>query len=345
MPAPRTSPSGVPVPPFQQAPSQVPRADPTNPYGSMPRQSVPIQARPTEIRVDMDEVRAAQRSGRGKVMVLALVTALVGGVVGFAFGGGAERDKGAKAAVEGAQELVKDIEASNKQIQELSDTVKSAQTKLLGKGTYPQEEVTKLGAINIPFRTASLADKGIGRFKRDILNMLIDYTASVEAMNDQKETLQRFLGSQTLKDLIAEQQKPKVHWFATVTNGPSGPWVNLDKLDTPFLVQSDEKVKDKDGKEKAYAWPDEIEVKDGKETSKFKRYTSGDPGGGSPPYIAVNPQSQGAVCQSDVVGSLIAQLIRMQTVLQGDPTPGVDKTGLIEKGQKLADQLKKIGKG
>ena len=107
---PRT-PSGVPVPPFQSA-SQAPRVDPNNPYGSMPRQSAPVQARPTEIKVDMDDVRAAQRSGRGRVMVLALVTAVVGGFVGFAFGGGAERDKGAKAAVEGAQELVKDIEAS-----------------------------------------------------------------------------------------------------------------------------------------------------------------------------------------------------------------------------------------
>jgi hypothetical protein len=337
------SPSGVPAPPFQ-SPSQVPRADPTNPYASMPRQSAPVQGRPTEIRVDMEEVRAAQRSGRGRVMVLALVTAIVGGVVGFAFGGGAERDKGAKAAISGAQELVKDIEDSNKQIQDLSDTVKSAQTKLLNKGTYPQEEVTKLGAINIPFRTASLADKSIGRFKREILSMLIDYASSVEAMNDQKETLQRFLGSQTLKDLIAEQQKPKVRWYATVSNGPSGPWVNLDTLDAPFLVQSDEKIKDKDGKEKPYAWPDDIEIKDGKDTTKMKRYTSGDPGGSSPPYIAVNPQTQSAVCQSGVIGSLVSQLIKMQTVLQGDPTPGVDKTGLIEKGQKLADQLKKIGK-
>lgn len=343
IPAPRTSPSGVPIPPFQ-SPSQAPRAEPTGGYASIPRQSAPVQARPTEIRVDMEEVRAAQRSGRGRVMVLALITAVVGGVVGFAFGGGAERDKGAKAAIQGAQDLVKEIDESNKQIVALAETVKSAQTKLLGKGTYPQEEVTKLGAINIPFRTASLADKSIGRFKREILTMLIDYTASVEAMNDQKETLQRFLGSQTLKDLIAEQQKPKVHWYATVSNGPLGPWVNLDKLDAPFAVQSDEKVKDKDGKEKSYAWPDEIEIKDGKDTTKFKRYSSGDPGGSNPPYIAVNPQSQSAVCQSDVIGSLVSQLVKMQTVLNGDPTPGVDKTGLIEKGQKLADQLKKIGK-
>ena len=41
---------------------------------------------------------------------------------------------------------------------------------------------------------------------------------------------------------------------------------------------------------------------------------------------------------------MLSQLVKMQTVLRGDPTPGVDKTGLIEKGQKLLDQLKKIGK-
>jgi hypothetical protein len=329
----RTSPSGVPAPPFQQ-PSQAPRVDPTNPYASAARQSVPVQARPTEIRVDMEEVRAAQRSGRGKVMVLALVTAFVGGFVGFAFGGGAERDKGAKAAITGAGELIKSIDDSNKQIQELANTLKSAQTKLLGKGTYPQEEVTKLGAINIPFRTGDLADKSIGRFKREILMMLIDYSASVEAMNDQKESLQRFLGSQTLKDFVAEQAKPKVRWFATISGGPSGPWVNLDRLDTPFLAAADDKSK----------WPDEIEVKDGKDTSKIKRYSSGDPGGSSPPYIPVNPQTQAAVCQSDVIGSMLSQLVKMQTVLNGDPTPGVDKTGLLEKGQKLVEQLKKIGK-
>lgn len=342
MPGPRPSgvpgPSGIPAPPFGHG-SAAPRIDPTNPYASIPQQSAPVQARPQEIRVDMEDIRAAQRSGRGKVMVLALVTAVVGGVVGFAFGGGAERSKGARSAVAGAQELAKEIEESNKAIQELADTLKSAQTKLLGKGTYPQDEVTKLGAINIPFRTVSLADKNIGRFKREILTMLIDYSASVEQMNDQKESMQRFLGSETLKELVAEQKKPKVHWFGTVSNGPFGPWLNLDKVDSPFLVQSDEK---KDGK--SYSWPDDIEVKQGKSSIKLKRYTSGDPTSGStPPFIAVNPESQGAVCQSDVVSSLVSQLIKMQTVLRGDPTPGVDKTGLIEKGQKLLQQLKKIG--
>jgi hypothetical protein len=340
-PVPQRSASGVPAPPFQQSA----RPDPTNPYASMPSQAAPARSRPTEIRVDMEEVRAAQRSGRGKVMVLSIVTAAIGGFLGFTFGGSNEKAKGTNAAIQGASELVKEVEESNKKITELAEILKSSQTKLLGKGSYPQEEVTKLAALNIPFRTTSLADKGIGRFKREILTMLIDYSASIEQMNDQKESLQRFLGSTTLKELIDEQKKPKVKWFATVANGPSGPWVNVDRLDTPFFAASDEKIKDKDGKKKPYAWPDEIEIKDGKETVKIKRYASGDPTGSSPPYLPVNPLTQGQVCQSDVIGSLISQVIKMQNVLKGDPTPGVDQMGLIEKGQKLADQLKKIGKG
>jgi hypothetical protein len=337
------SPSAVPAPPFAQ-PSAGPRVDPTNPYASMPQHSAPVQARPQEIRVDMDEVRAAQRSGRGKVIALAAITAVVGGVIGFAFGGGSERGKGADAAIEGAKLLAKEVDDSNKSVGELAEVLKSARTKLLNKGTYPQEEITKLGAINLPLRSTSLADKSIGRFKRETLTMLIDYTAAIEEANDQKETLQRILGSNAVKELVEEQKSPKVRWVGYVSGGPSGPWISLDRVDSPFLVQSTTKVKDKDGKETDYTWPEEIEVKDGKNTSKVKRYSSGDPAGSTPPFIPVNPQSQAGVCPSDVIGSLLSQLLKMDAALRGDSTPGVDKVGLIERGQKLSEALKKIGK-
>jgi hypothetical protein len=46
-----------------------------------------------------------------------------------------------------------------------------------------------------------------------------------------------------------------------------------------------------------------------------------------------------------VVGSLISQLLKFDETLRGnkeDPTN--EKTGLLERGQKLADALKRIGK-
>jgi hypothetical protein len=321
----------VPQPPFAQ-PSVAPRIDPTDPYASMAAQAAP--SRPAAIRIEMgEEVREAQRRGRSKVFVLALVTAAIGGFIGFTVGGGNERAKGAESAIFGAKELLKLVEDSNKQITELAEIIKSARTKLLQKGTYPQEEVTKLAAINISFKSTDLADKSIGRFKRDTLSMLIDFTAAAEAMNDQKQSLHLFLASKRLQDYVAEQKAPKVSWVAYMGGGPGGPWLSVEPLSTPFPAA-----------DKGVPWPTEIEVQDGKNKVKVKRYASGDPAGSEPPFIPVNPQTQGAVCPSDVVGSLVSQMIKMEQVLRGDSTPGVDKTGLIEKGQKLAEQLKKIGR-
>jgi hypothetical protein len=90
-------------------------------------------------------------------------------------------------------------------------------------------------------------------------------------------------------------------------------------------------------------WPEELEIKgENNSSTKLKRYTSGDPGGSEPPFIPMSPQSQGP---SDVVGSLISQLLKFDETLRGnkeDPTN--EKTGLLERGQKLADALKRIGK-
>ena len=330
--APAARPGGsVPAPPFAQA-SRAPRIDPNDPYSSVAASSSPATAqRPREIRVDMEEVRAANRGRRGRVLFLSLVTAAVGGFLGFTFGGGYERGKAGKAAVIGSKELLKEVEDSNAQIQQLSETLKSARQKLLNKGQYPQEEVTKLGAINIPFKPMSMLDKGIGRFKRDTMVMLIDYATAVEAANDQKEALQRLLGSGSLKALIEEQQKPKVRWIATVEGGPGGPWVTLERLPEANVFLMGEK------------WPEQLEIKGEKDAvTKLKRYTSGDPTGSEPPFIPMSPQSQGP---SDVVGSLISQLLKFDETLRGnkeDPTN--EKTGLLERGQKLADALKRIGK-
>src|SRR6187399_963640 len=103
--APAARPGGsVPAPPFGSSPSRAPQIDPTNPYSSVAAQAAPI-ARPREIRVDMEEVKAANRGRRGRVLFLSLVTAGVGGFIGFTFGGGVERGKAATAAVVGSKEL------------------------------------------------------------------------------------------------------------------------------------------------------------------------------------------------------------------------------------------------
>src|SRR6187551_2695786 len=192
---PKPSGVGIPAPPFQ-SPSQTsrpaPMVDASNPYGAM-QPSVAPRAESAAIRIEMsDDVMRAQKGGRTKVLVLAIVTAFLGGFVGFTLGGASERGKGTDAAMEGAKDLTKDIEAANKKIEELADVLKTAKEKL-GKAEFPEAEVSKLGGLTIPFNGTNLSGKGIGRFKSDVLNGLVTFaTASAEA-NDQKEKIQSVL--------------------------------------------------------------------------------------------------------------------------------------------------------
>src|SRR5450432_4490536 len=126
------NPSRVPAPPFASAPqaAAAPRVDVSNPYGAMEPQAAPIRVAPHAITVEMsDEFVAAQKSGRTKVVVLCLVTAGIGGFLGFAGGGISERNKAADAAVSGAAELTKKVEESSNKATELADVLKSAKEK------------------------------------------------------------------------------------------------------------------------------------------------------------------------------------------------------------------------
>src|SRR5688572_15964574 len=319
--------SGVPAPPFTNRPqaAPAPRVDPTNPYAAVGPVAAP--ARPQQIRIEVgsEEIQAAARGGRKKVAVLAFITAIIGGVVGFAVGGGAERAKGADAAVEGAQQLVKDVQAANAEVQKLADTLKAAKEKL-GKGQFPEQEVSALGAINIPFSGAKLAGKGIGRFQPEVISMLIEYTNATTEANDQKEKVQNVLTGAKKGILELLDANVMVRWAVQVQDGPNGPWAQMSMVPAPFSA-----------KEK---WVDEIKLGPADKQTTLKRYTSGGPSGS---FIPVDPGTQTSVCPSDVVFKLRRELNDLETVLRGDNTPGDEKTGIIDSGNKLMDRLKKIG--
>jgi hypothetical protein len=328
---PQVTPSGVPVPPFAQQPSR-PAVDPSNPYGAMQPQA-PAPARPQAIRIEMgEEVMAARRAGRTKVLVLAGIAFGVGGFVGFAAGGGAERSKGADAAIMGAQDLVKEITKANDEAQKLVETLKTAKDKL-SKGQFPEEEVGKLGAINIPFGGKNLSGKGIGRFKPEVVAMLIEYANNTTDANAQKEKLQNVLSGakKGILELLEQQSKPQVRWAAILTNGPNGPWAGALMVPAPFQA-----------KEK---WPDELKLGAGKDAETFKRYSTGNPiNNDSPFFLPIDPTTQGSVCPSDVIFKLRRELGDLETVIRGDNTPGEERTGLIDGAKRLTDKLKQIGR-
>ncbi len=333
----------VPVPPFGSSPSQPqrPAVDASNPYSSISADQSSARSEPQAIKIEMtEEVVAAQKKGRAKVVVLAAITAMVGGLIGYAFGGGVERGKSAEAAVTGAEELAKEVEDAASKIDELAEVLKSAQSKLKDS-KFPDEEVQKLGAIDIPFKGANLTGKGIGRFKADIVTMLISFASGAHEANDGKDKIRSLLtgAKPAIEDLLAQQTTPKVRWGTFLENGPGGPWMSMQPLPTAFLVSKE--------KEKTYKWPDDFKIAQGGKTFTLKRYSSGDPTkakAGEPYIIPVNPQTQNAVCPSDLAVRLQRELRTLEEVLRGDKTPGAERDGLIDMGTVLADKLKGVGR-
>ena len=329
------NPSRVPAPPFAAPQSVAPRMDTSNPYGAMAPQAAPVMAQPAAIKIEMDdEFVRAQKSGRSKVFVLCIVTAAIGAGIGFAGGGISERNKAADAAVVGAADLTTKVEGTTKKAAELADVLKSAKEKLT-KGAFPDDEVSKLGAINLPFTAADLNGKGIGRFNPATLSMLIDFSTIVDKVNDQKEKLQNVLSGnkKAVQDFLDSQTKPSVRWSVVLGNGPGGPWATMQPVPTPFLAKDGDKPK----------WPDDIRIPQGDKQAVLKRYESGNPIKEEGLFVPVDPGSQAAVCPSDVLFKLRRELGDLEEVLRGNQNPGEEKTGLLESGDKLGKKLKAIG--
>jgi hypothetical protein len=336
-------PVGIPKPPSMMgampgamrpssSPSAPPRVDAGDPYAAIEAHHAPRAAEPKAIKVEMsEEVVQAQKKGRARILVAVGIAAGIAGVIGFAFGSGYQRGEGAKVAIEGAQTLVKEVDAANNEARKLDEILGAAGEKL-GQGESPAEEDSKLGEINVPVEGANLTGTGIGRFKPAVVTMLISFTNTAQEANDQKERLQSLLGGSRkgFEELLEQQKNPKIRWSVFVIPGPGGPWANMQLLPEPFLVKSDK-------------WPGEFKIPDGKETHTLKRYDSGDPRGESPSIIPVAPQTETSVCPSTTIIRLRSELGEMQKILKGDQTPGRESTGLVDLGEALMDQLRKIG--
>lgn len=325
---------GIPAPPFATRPS-VPAA----PYSGLSASAAPPPPppQPQAIKVEMsEEVIQAQKKSRSKMYAAVAAMTVVGGIIGYAVGGGSERSTQASVALQGAQDLAKEIDEANAIAEQISEVVTAAQSKL-AKSEYPEAEISKLGALRIPFEGTNLAGKGIGRFKGQVLTMLISYTSAVDAANKKKETVQRILtgSKKALQEMLAEKEDPKVSWAVYVAQGPGGPWAGMQPLPTPFPVK-------KKGDSK-YAWPEKFEIKSGNKTEKLDRYTKGDPS--SEQLIPVAPETHALVCPADTLFKLARELRDLGTALKGagGAAGEEDNTGVITSGQKLIEVLKGIG--
>jgi hypothetical protein len=275
-----------------------------------------------------EEFRAVRQSSKTKTLMLAAVTALVGGGLGFAVGGLNERNNVASVAVAGAKGLISDIEEANKKVVELEQVVTAA-GKGLKDGKYPDSEVKALGALNVPFDGTNLAGKGIGRFKPQVVTMLINYAEAVAKVNTQKDKIRSLLSvsKPAVEELLSQGTNPMVRWGVTVQSGPQGPWGAVSVLPAAFAVS------EKSG------WPAQIEAGEGGKT--IKRYSGGDPNG---QLIPIAPQTHNAVCPTDTLMRLRREVSDLDKLMRGDQSiPGQETDGIVEMGDAIKKQLAIIG--
>lgn len=288
-------------------------------------------AAPSGLEMDA-EFAAVQRGSRKKVILLAAAAAVVGGVLGFAVGGLNERNTVAEAAVAGAKALSTEIDAANASVTRLNDVL-SAAAKNLKDGKYPEEELKALGGINIPFDGTNLAGKSIGRFKPQLLTMLISYAESASKANNQKDRIRSLLSysKEGVEELLAQNTNPRVHWGVSIQQTERGPWGMMQVLPTAFAAKE--------------AWPSSFDVQSGDQKVSVKRYTGGDPTRGSDgsQLIPVAPASQNVVCPTDTIVRIRRELSDMQKILTGDETPGQEVTGIVQLGEAIKKQLAVIG--
>ena len=120
-----------------------------------------------------------------------------------------------------------------------------------------------------------------------------------------------------------------------VGGSPLGPIAAMQPIPAPFALTTDAKD---------YKWPDSFDLAAGQgKKQTVKRYTKGDAATEDPLFIPVDPSTQPLVCPSDVLVKLRSKLSDLEETLRGNPTPGEEKTGLLEAGQTLAKKLKQIG--
>jgi hypothetical protein len=240
----------------------------------------------------------------------------------------------AEAAVVGAKTLSSEIDAANASVSKLSDLLNSA-AKALKEGKYPDSEVKELGGVNIPFDGTNLSGKSIGRFKPQLVTMLISYAEAASKANSQKDRIRSVLSvsKEGVEELLAQNTNPRVHWGVSVQQGPQGPWGTMQVLPTAFPVS------DKGG------WPGAFDVQSGNEKVSVKRYTGGDPtrGADGSQIIPIAPNTQTVVCPTDTMVRLRRELSEMQKVLNGDETPGAETTGIVQLGDNIKKQLAGIG--
>lgn len=329
IPPPAMSP-GIPVPPFAAA---APIDNPFAPKAPAPPPAPPPKPAEIKVEVGAEAVEAAKKS-RKFIGVAGAVGVVLGIGIGWSFGGNAERGRREVVSIQGAADLVKDVEASNAKVKDLAAKIKAAGDSMKQK-KFPETFVTELGALNIPFDGDKLQGKGIGGFDAKTLNLVFQYTTDVAALNSRKDALKSLFSGQkkAIQDVLEE--KPVMKYSVIITKGPKGAAASLVPISEPFLLSGD--------------WPKDFKAQDlvNRQVLSLTRYDSGEPFSTQQKQLGIplEPVSTGAAFPNDISTRVLSELSKTATILNGVKASSPDEedqAGVIRNGELLVEALKKI---
>lgn len=337
VPPPAASP-GIPAPPFAQPRASAPI---DNPFAPKPAAAAPAPPpKPAEIKLEVGAEAAEAAKAKNKLIVLAGVAGVVGGVlIGSLIGKGMQVKSDDQSARDGAGLLAKDVEASNAKIKELAEKIKTAGESIKAK-KFPDNFATELGGLNIPFDGEKLSGRGIGKYDSKTLTALFQYTADVSALNARKDALKSLFTSQkaAIVSQLESAETPKVGYTIIITKAEKGPVASLAPIKDPFKLQGD--------------WPKEFTMQNlvSRQEQKVNRFETGEPFSTKDKQFGVplEPMSVGAAFPNDVssrIQSEIAKTVQLLAGVQAATPDDEDKPGLIKNGEALVAGLKKISGG
>lgn len=313
---------GIPLPPFAQArPAPVATPKPT--------------ANQQTIKVEVgEEIERERKRSSTRAMIAGVIGAVVGAGIGFVAGGSSEKGTRFKDAAKGAALIEKDVKSATAKMKELDDKLTEAGQKLSSK-QFPEDLVTTLGAINIPFDASNLEGKQVSSLPGKALRNLLAFTSAVQDVNKSKDSLKNILGlAQGQITKAWKEEKEPVANFSVLFRGEGQNKVVAE------LVPNKE----------PFAWKGEFpagytitKLENNKPAEKkATRWVKGELVASEPVVVPIDPKSMAGFTSEVWVQRLNKALYDIRQDLEGnkeDPTR--ETAGLLKDGEDLAQELHK----
>jgi len=288
------------------------------------------------IKVDAEDIQAARKKTSKKVAIYVAIAAIAAGAAGFLLGMTRERGAAGYRAIEGANGLATDIEAANKTMSDLSDTLRTA-GESLGNEEYPDSLLEALKSMNVDFDASKFKGRSVGGLPAEVFNQLLTYTNGVDKLNTQKDTLRNLLGKAkgTVTKYWKEKKKPEVKFGILFGKQNKQMVAEFVPLKEPFEAKGD--------------WPAKITVVQPAGKGKTKetevgRFNGKGKIGSDKLVLPVAPKSVAGFTDITVIYKLRKALDDTRALIDGkeSPIPDQQTDGLLKGGKHLIEGMKKI---